>query len=215
MKVVDSTALLEVNRALGLTGRGSAITEFLDGQVDQVLDIGPLVRRGRSIGDGRGIFFGVLRNTHAGADTQVSAINPYAPAAGNIHGYPDIIPVGYDVWLIGAAVDQLSGAGTLEALLFMDPPANMQGWGIDQAGVAVVTGGEFCIARWDAVVTSTEEVGIQADGLPWARLGIRMMRGHQIDARIRFSTTSSAAAVFDCFILLAVVPIALGQDVGF
>jgi len=215
MKVITSTALNEVNRALGITGRGAAVTEFLDGQLDQVLDVGSLIRRGRSLGDGRGIFYGVLQNVHTDAETLVSQMNPYDPAVGNLNGYPAPLPIGYDVWLIGAAVDQVSGGGTLEALLFIDPPSNMQGWGVNDSGVAVVTGGEFPIARWNAVVTSTEEVGIQADGLPWARLGIRMMRGHQIDAVLRFSSTSSLTSTFNCFILMAVVPIALGQDVGF
>lgn len=215
MKVVDSTALLDVNRALGLTGAGAAKTQFEDGILQQGIDVGPLIRRGRSLGDGRGIFYGVLQNVHTDAETLVSTMNPYNPAIGNINGYPAPLPVGFDIWLIGAAVDQVSGAGTLEAHLYIDPPSNMQGWGIDDSGVAVVTGGEFAIARWDAVATATEEIGLQETGLPWARLGIRMMRGHQIDATLRFSSVSSLTSTFNCFILLAVVPIALGQDVGF
>jgi len=212
LKTVDSQALGIVNRALGLTGVGAPLTEFLDGQLDQVLDVGSLVRRGRTLAGSGGMFFGLLRNIHAAANSQVSEIQPYFPNGAEIDPYPNRVPLGFDVWVLAATVEQLSGTGTFTGALFMDPAANSQGWGIDQAGAAVTGDRPMPLAFWDSVVAQDRTIALQEDGSPWVRIGMRLMRNAQSNTGLRFSSTSSALATFDCYILLGFFPIGLGQD---
>jgi len=213
MKKVDSDVLGVVNRALGLSGVGAPLTEFTDGTLEQVISVNDLARRGRTQAGTSGLYYGVMENDHTDAETLISQFQPYTAATGAIAPYPSPMPAGFDVWIIGAAVDQVSGTGTLEAALFIDPPAANQGWGIDDSGAAVIAADGFAIARWNGLATATREFGLQADGLPWARIGMRMMRPPLSNAVLQFSSVSSATSVFRCYITIGVFPVGLGQDI--
>ncbi len=213
MKTVDSQALAIVNRALGLSGAGASLTEFLDGSVDQTLDIGELVRRGRTIAKSQGIFMGLLRNIHAGSGTLTSSFPPYTGGTGAILPWPSPMPLGFDVWVIGAFVRQLSGSGTFTGSLIIDPNTTNLGWGVDDGGAAVSAAARIPLAFWDSVVTQTDEIALMEDGQPWAKIGMRLFRLNRNDVRLMFSSTASALATFDCFIMLGVFPVGLGQDV--
>lgn len=214
MKTVDSDALGVVTRALGLSGRGAQITELTDGVVDQSLAVNDLVRRGRTQAGTAGMYIGILENVHTDAETLESSIEPYLTPTGAIPPYPSPMPAGFDIWLMAASVEQKSGAGTLSAALFVNPPDATQGWGIDDSGVAVIGAiPPGPIAFWDSVVTQTREFGLQESGEPWARIGLRLIRPPRSNVEVRFSSTSTLTATFRCNILLGVFPIALGQDV--
>lgn len=215
MKTVDSDALAIVTRALGLTGVGAPLTEFLDASLDQVLDVVPLVRRGRTHAGTGGVFVGNMQNTHAAGDTQVSSFQPYTAATGAIAPYPTPMPAGFDVWILGASVRRVSGTGTIGAHLNVGPPDVMQGWGIDQAGAAVVGLQPIYLAHWDAVViTGAHAFLVTPDGNPWVPIGHRLMRSPAGDTALEFVTTASAVSVYACMILLGVFPISLGQDIS-
>lgn len=213
MKTVDSQALGLVNRALGLTGSGAPLTEFLDGQLDQTLNVTPIVRRGRTLAGSSGIFMGVLRNNHAGADSQTSVISPYNVPTGAIAPYPEVMGRGFDIWLLKAQAEQIAGAGTFSGALFVTL-RGQQGFGIDEAGAAVVRDSVMLLAFWDTVVTEAREFGLLGGQFPLQHVGIRLPRSTAAapGTELTWATTSSAAAVFDVQLWLGVFPIALGQD---
>jgi len=212
MKLVDSDALGMVNRALGITGSGAAITEFPDGVLDQVLDVSALIRRGRTQGRTTGLYYGVLRNIHAVADNQANDINPFNLAAvGLFPPFPSPIPNRFDLWLLTATVQQAAGTGTLGAALHLVWPTTQQAFGIDESGNAVTATPPITVAHWDALVTQTVEFGVLAGSeAPEAKINLRLPPSP--DTRIIFQTTSSAAATFDCTLILGLFPVGLGQD---
>lgn len=212
MKRVESDALDIVARAFGLTGEGTpGPTEFLDKELVQVVDVVPAIRRGRTQAGTAGTYWGVLRNIHGAADTQTSVIIPYDIATGAIAPFPAPMPRGFDIWLLAAAVDQLSGTGTFTGALFISTVGS-QGFGIDSASAAVVVTTPLVLAHWDSVITQTHTFGLQESGNPWVRLGMRLPRNDASDAALTFSSTSSAIATFDLYLLIGVFPTALGQD---
>lgn len=212
MKTVDSDALGVVNRALGITGAGAQVTEFMDGSVDQVLDVAALVRRGRTLAMTGGLFYGILRNIHPGAgtvSTSLEILNPGVDLV--IDPFPGAVGRRFDLWLLGAAVHFFSGTGTMTAALFIDPPATAQAFGVDSAGAFVTQNFAIPIAFWDTVVTQSFEFGLMEDGQPYKRLGMRVMptTGNVV---LQFSTTASALASFDLQVMLGLFPVGLGQD---
>ncbi len=213
MKTVDSQALGIVTRALGMTGAGAPLTEFLDGELLQTLDVGQLVRRGRTLAGSSGIFMGAMRNNHAGADSQSSVISPYNVPTGAIAPYPAVMPRGFDIWLLAAQAEQISGTGTFSGALFVTM-RGQQGFGIDQAGAAVVRDSVMLLAFWDSVVTEAREFGLLGGQFPFQAINLRLPRSTAAapGTELTWATTSSAAAVFDVQLVLGVFPISLGQD---
>jgi len=210
LKEVDSDALGVVSRALGLSGIGAPLTEFLDGSVHQTLDVTSLARRGRTQAGTGGIYRGVLTNIHSAANTVVSSINPYAVGTtAVIAPYPDPMPAGFDVWLLGAALRQTSGTGTLAGVLSVSQPS-AQGWGITSAGAAQVVNLETPVAFWDALSTVFIEFGILNELGVYKKLGMRL--ASHADTALIFRSTSSAAANFEVQVITGVFPVALGQD---
>jgi len=209
---VDSDALQTVQRALGVPGRGAQITQFADGQLDQVLNVAPMIRRGRTFAGNQGIYTALLENNHAGADSQVSTAEPYNMPVGTVGSYPSPVPPEFDLWIIAATVRRTSGSGTLSAGLYMDLAANTFGWGVDEAAAAVAAQSvRMIFALWDATTAQgTQVVGTRNGELPWVSIGFRFPR--HVGADLMFRTTSSAAAVFNCQLLLGLFPVALGQD---
>jgi len=210
MRRVNSDALGTVWKALGLTGQGAELTEMPDGILDQVVDVGPMIRRGRTQATTEGIYTPVLRNIHTDAESLSSSVTPY-DVPGAIAPYPSPMPQQFDVWLLGASVHLLSGAGTLSAFLTVNWVAANQGWGIDDSAAPIgAVNIEKAVARWDAIATVTVGVGLQPDGNPWARLGVRLPRAAATS--IIFRSKSSVTATFDCQLMIGVFPVGMGQD---
>jgi len=208
MKKIDSQALDVLNLALDLRGAGSPATELTDGVVDQVLEVGPIIRRSRTQGQTTGLYTANMRNTHAGADSATSTLNPYNAGNTALAPYPTPMPRGFDVWLLGAALHQRSGSGTLSGALRLNCPATVMG----MSTTAAAQLSESVVAFWDALVAENTTFGIaSAIDQPEYRIGVRLPRSP--DTQLIFATTSSAVAVFECFLTVGVFPVALGQDV--
>ncbi len=212
MKRIDSDALGILNKALGLTGPGSQVTELQDAIVDQALDVVPAIRRGRTIAATTGIFSVVMRNAHAAANSQSSTIFPYeAGTTARVLPYPPAMPAQFDIWLFSAGVIQTVVAGTISASLRMQFNVQQQGLGINQAGGAVSQQLQQFLAFWDALATEGQTFGLLNGGLgPIARLNLRLPRDP--DLRLAFFTTSSDVATFELHMILGVFPVSLGQD---
>lgn len=214
MKRVNSDALQEVDRALGITGQAGALeTEFQDGIVDQVLDVGPLIRRGRTLGISEGIFEGTLRNVHPGAGSLTSVTNIYlVPVAPAFPPWPTPVPRGFDVWLLNAVVRQVSGAGTFQGALFANYDAGVQAFGVSNTGATVVSSAHHVLVNWDGLVTDTFVYGVLNGAVPKVT-PFRLVRGTVPGTSLTFSSTASDVITFDCQVLIGLFPTGLGQDV--
>jgi len=212
VKRIRSDALDVVNRALGIDGSGAPVTEFPDGILDQVLDVGSLIRRGRTQGRTTGLYYGVLRNIHAGAGDLTTDINPFNfGTTGLLPPFPTPIPAHFDLWLLSATVQQAAGSGTIAAILDLVWPTTQQAFGIDDSGVAVTATVPITVAHWDTIVTVDILFAVLAGtDQPEARINLRLPPSP--NTRILFRTTASAAATFDCTMILGLFPVGLGQD---
>lgn len=214
-KEIDSQALGLLQKSLGLAGAGSAQTELLDSEVLQVLDVGVAARRGMTLAGSGGIYRGVLRNVHPGADTQQSHWLAYAAPTGSVqNAYPTPVPDNFDVWILSASVTRPSGSGNVEAALTLFNWR--QGFGHENDETPVDDNIPVCVGFWDNVVAVVELIILQRDGNPVVRLGYRIPRspddGTVGGTGVRFASTTTAAAQYECQIIFGVFPVGLGQD---
>ena len=216
MKLVDSQALGMVNKALGLTGTGAATTEFLDSLVDQVFDVAPVVRRGRTPGITQGLFYATMDNVHGAADTLFTDVQPYTDSIGVSAPFPSPIPDTFDLWLIASSVLQISGTGTLAGLLSVQYGDQFAAFSLDDSGAAVTPPAfGHILQTWDTLTTiAGQEFGSNALSPDVTKFHkIRLPRSQH--THITFRSTSSAIATFRCALLLALMPVSLGQDAAF
>lgn len=215
---VNSDALFQASRALGVTGLGAAQTEFLDGEVHQTLDVGAIARRSRTPAQSAGMFTGLMRNIHAAAGDLSTTQRPYSPTGSSaIPPYPDNVSSLFDIWVLGAALERFAGADALtQATLYAVFDSTVMGWGLDDSDVAVGASNlRIPLVRWDGLITQGggTTYGVLPDGSTWARIGIRLAPT-QTAMRLEFdSTAATVAATFDCTVLMGMFPVALGQDV--
>lgn len=208
MRKIDSQALDVLAKALDLSGQGSPVTELTDGVVDQVIEVGPIIRRSRTQADTEGIYSAVIRNVHAAANSITATINPYNAGTTAIAPYPTPMPRGFDIWLLTAVVTQISGTGTVSAALRVNVRAGQMG--ISSFGAA--TASNQNVAFWDTIVDENILFAVKGGvPTPIQRIGMRLPRDPLTG--LVFSTTSSAIASFDCYMMLGVFPSGLGQDV--
>lgn len=225
-KAIDSGALTILNRILGIAGSatGSSQTDLDDGNLNQVLDVNPIVRRSRTQGN-TGWFYFLIENNHSGADDEVGTVDPYGIGTGGngaVAPYPIApvdggkgVPPGFEVHLIGVGLNRNSASGVLTGgLCSLIPPATQQGFGVDDAGAQHLAGINIILARWDSINTATaafgEGVGVTAEGNTWIPINLRVPRG----SLIRLMTTSAAAAIYTMYGVVGLFPISLGQDVS-
>lgn len=209
---ITGDALSSVSTALGLGAGGEQVTELQDGIVDQIIDLNPMIRRGRTQAATDGLYSAQMVNVHGAADSQVSSQSPYALLDPGFEPYPDIMPPQFDIWLMGAMLTRISGTGTVEAILAMRLGTIKMGWAINQAGDAVAaTNPEFVLALWDALINEGSTFGVlTGTNGTYIKIGQRLPRG--VGSDLRFRSTSSAIATFNCNIILGVFPMSLGQD---
>lgn len=207
MKKIDSDALGSLNKALGLSGAGSSMTELADGVVDQALDVVPAIRRGRTQAATEGWYVSRMVNVHAVANSLTSVVNLFAPGGQAIPPFPAPMPDRFDLWLLAASVVQTAGAGTISAALFLNTPAIVVG--LSTTGTASII--SHCLAHWDTIVDENVLFAQLQQGGTMQRIGLRIPRS--ITTQLVFATTSSEAATFQLATILGVFPIALGQDV--
>ena len=214
VKKIDSDALTELTRALGLTGAGSPVTELADGVVDQTLDVVPIVRRSRTQHGTTGLYTAIMRNVHTDAQQLTTSVNPYlVGATAQIEPYPSPMPAQFDVWLLSATARRVSGSGTITAVLHYQYASDSQGWGIDDSGVAIVASPPVALVHWDTVVALNTAFLIQEGGFPYKHFGIRIPRGSTANnGQFEFTSSSSLTSTYEALLVLGVFPITLGQD---
>lgn len=214
MKDVTGDALETIDKALGITPGQSAsgTVEFEDKLLQQTFAVNEPVRRGRTLGSTTGLFSAFMRNVHSADSVVTTTVDPYViGATAAIAPYPAAInEMQFDIWLLGAHVEQVSGSGTLAAILRYIPNAAGAAWGISDSGTAVSGVASFVVGFWDTLVTIGGLVfGIQEQGGPTAFPGLRIRRG----ATLSFTSDSSDLATFQVNLLLGTFPVSLGQDV--
>jgi len=211
---VDSDALTLLRRVLGIAGRGAGRTDLDEGNLAQVVDVNPIVRRSRSLVGTDGIFMGVIQHDHgAGATTLATAINPYRatnPRAPWI--FPgNRVPDDMEIWLIAASMALVLGTGSnfTSGTLDITVPTAATVMSSDEAG-GPVPASALVLAMWDTIVGGpTADVGLQENGSPWWRGPIRIRR----NTTIRLRSGGINAVEVQLMFLLALTPISLGQDV--
>jgi len=214
-KEIDSSALLAVNRILGIAGSrtGSQRTELEDGQLVQVLDTNPIIRRSRSLPGTSGIFMAVMENNHgAGATAEESDLDPFTPGALSFAPYPSPVPEGFDFWIASAHVRHVSGTASnfTNAALRFATTAAMMVLGVDEAGAAITrVGRNIPVAIWDTIEGGSVGAGVRENGEVWLRMGLRVRPG----MRLLFDSAATNAVVVELILLCSLVPSALGQDI--
>lgn len=222
MATVKEDQFKVMQKVLGIPGSQlSGATEVDLDSAQQTLPLIPnIVRRGVQLGPTEGWFQGVLENVHSAADGENSAIDPYKPGASAQNAFPAIVPEGWDVWLHGACVVRISGAGDLDAtgegaLLALNSGIDKLAWGEDDAGDPVTTHPLWYLKRWTKIVegisaTASEDPARDDFGVMYHTVNMRMPRG----IKITFKTESDAAATFQLNMILGVFPTAMGQDIA-
>lgn len=214
-KLIDSQALGPLQKTLGLAGVGAGETELLDGVVDQVIDVGPIVRRGRTLAGTEGIFRAVLRNQHLDIQTLATSWQPYeSSTVGLVAPYPSPVPAGLDVWLLGATVERAAGAGSITDCNLQ--LTNVQlGFAQNDLGAAVTPTTVYHLAFWNSLnTTGSTPFALTETRLPYKTLNMRIPRKGAIASPfIVFESTSTATVHVDVLMLIGVFPSALGQDV--
>lgn len=214
---IDSSALLILNRALGLAGVGSQTSILDDGNVNLVMEISEIVRRSRSLAGTTGWFTCIMRNSHPAAGALNTTVNPYNVAGGsNTLPYPDPVPIGLDFWILGASCARNAGTGTLDGGVLQFAPDNLNmGWGIEDDGTTpIILAGAIDLAFWDGWDTSTgQPVGQNSiSGATYQRIMMRIPRG--VGTLRWFSDVAGAAADADVRMVCALLPESLGQDIA-
>lgn len=219
-KGVDSQALEGLNRALGLAGPGSGQTDLEDGELIQTIDTQGIIRRSRGIASTSGGWFtGIMENVHTSGSTNKSTrINIYTtvfqpplPAAGQI------IPQGYDWWLIGAGLKGTSGTASnfTDGALLLDCGGGLTGFFEDDSS-ATTPAQEAIIplVRWDDLVTiGGSVIGLREDGNVWTPINLRIPQ--HVTPILDFVSTATNAVTVRCNLIVGLFPAQLGQDVSF
>lgn len=209
-KPVDSDLLSLVRKSLGITGSDQE-TYFDGGNLQQVLDVGGLGRRGRSRFFSEGWFGAALETTHAVADTQTLEANPYKTGAPYVKApYSSPIPDDMELWLLGAGLVRTAGAGGLTGAVLRMRLQEMPGWGYD--GSAIVAPVNLTVAAWDGLfsVASYADIGTEiGTGKLYTWIGIRLPR----DRSLFFASESGGAATFRCGMIFGMFPRGMGQDI--
>lgn len=214
MAVVKNPIISTLGNMIGLSPTPSPL--ILDEtNLSLVLPVVPDVARRSGAGIEAGWFVGLLENVHSAADSESSFIDPYNPGANSIAPYPEIVPIGYDVWLIGVSGTRSAGSGGLTGAIFvLNPGDTSQGWGQDDAGAAVVGTPSIRLALFDSISELVQAVAtdpmITEQGATYVPIGIRIPR----NSLLGFETEAAAAAEFQGQFLLGLFPAGLGQDVG-
>jgi len=205
MRQMDSGALIELDRILGLGGGGEQSATLDDGNVSQVLDLQAIIRRSLTFARTGGQWVFTYVNVHPGADTQANSLNPYLVDPG-VNSYPTIVPEGFDAWVLYAGMKRFTGAGNITAgILELSQFPNFVGKGDNTLGTLLTA-----LGRWDAIEGgSGQGYGVTGASDTLITPMLRIRRG----ASLTFRTTSTAAATFHMFVQMGVFPAGLGQDV--
>jgi len=215
MALIKSGMLKRIQGLIGAPGSALGPVVLEDDSVTQTLPVIPeIARRGLAPGTIGGWGFGVLENVHSAADFESSNIDPYMAGDGAVGAYPRVVPLEFDVWLLGATAVRTSGSGDLTAAsVFLDPASNQQMWGLDDVGAQVVADPRITVGRWDSIeegIVGAANFFITEQGNPYIPINVRVPRS---GCTIAFQTQSLAAAEYQACLLMGLFPASLGQDV--
>jgi len=213
MSLVKNPILSTLQRMVGISPSPQPVV-LDDANISLTLPLVPHVTRRSLAGIESGWFLGITENVHSGADAESSFIDPYNPGDLAVAPYPGVVPDDFDVWVLGVAGVRSSGVGDLTGAIFsLNPADTSQGWGIDDAGAAVIGSLAIKIAFFDTLEETVTAVVSSAmlteAGLTYQPVGIRVPRG----GLLGFDTESVAAAEFQGQWLIGLFPAGLGQDV--
>lgn len=212
MQEVSSLALADVAKTLQLTTGGEQQTEFDDGNLQQVLDVGDMVRRGLVPIGTDGLFGGALETNHIAAGTVSVTIDPYAlrPGTDVNPPWPPLDKMkAYDVWVLGAlsatSLDTLgvSGGGQFD-ILYPATRVNAFGFlGAVASRIALFKGESADTVN--GVTFLETHTGLTSINGAW-----RVPRG----CTIRFGTNSTGPGTpnYLAMFVVGVFPIGMGQD---
>jgi len=219
---IDSTALLLLNRALGLSGSPASATELEDGHVTQTIDVGPIARRSLPIGGG--LWYARLACAHTGVGDLNTSFDPYnathaTPGSLVKSGFPLDVPAGFDIWVI-SCIGLTDDATDFAAAAFdVETAATAEGISIlNTAGVVsspAAAGGDYPYAVYDGVFTAAAAALYltKPDGTVLTQINQRIRRGQLFHWR---STSDTAGTVTNTVLVcMGLFPEALGQDAAF
>ena len=207
MQPVDSSALASVSRVLQLSSSGSFETTFDDENLQQSLDVAPLVRRALTILNGKGWWGAAIATVHAGAGDITTSYNPYSVGTGSAqNGYPvRIEPETFDVWLLGGIRLNLSATATFTGAVL--DIVMQQGRGFGATG-----NGAFPVAVWTGSVTPlTGGIFGTIQGSGSATGPMNAIRVPP-DGLLRLRSLASGPLTATAEIAIGVFPAGLGQD---
>lgn len=219
MKKLDSRVLSYVNRVLGISGGAGAAVDVDDGNLQQVFDVGPLIRRGRV--PASGIFSTAILNTHSAAAASFASgtIAPY-DKAGSL--WPNGVPLDFDVWLIAFTAQLGAVGGNFTAgRLQVNFPAG-QGLNIaapvtqvsaTSAAVAATSQLSIILAEYNAELSLGANLGTTLTAPANSLRAVIPMRLPR-DCTIQWSTQTSAlgASTYRMEMVLGLAAAGLGQD---
>jgi hypothetical protein len=218
---LDSEALAQVNKFLGVSSPAGMLADFDDQVLQQTLDVGALIRRARTPALSEGIFTCRLANTHAGAGSIVAAVDPYDPATATPANFEDsgyLFPVDstrWDVWLLGWTVLMfgLTHTNVTGTVLSLIRPA---------ARMAFAVGATTPTTAWEVLHWSNSSEGFGSpnevafysrssnDQYAFPRAPIRLHRGDTI--QLRSYATGASANPLQAHLTLGLFPRGSGQD---
>jgi len=219
-KEIDSEALVLLRRGLGIAGVAGPSTLLEEDAVIQTVDVGQFARQG--LPPGKGIFNFLIRIITSVANPALTAlIDPYEPTAVAVDlsqaPYPNPVPAAFDLWLIncGLQLDDSTFTSAQLQLIYPVGAIGVAGQNADSATnvVTAVTPASQAqtIAGWDSDFASVgRDVGTLGGTGILQPLGFRIIRGTTLQLRV----SAGGINTVDCTILAALMPAAMGQDVG-
>lgn len=219
---IDEGGLDFVRPLLKFAGAGAGQTLLDDGNISQVLDVGPSARRARTLPLGAGLVQLNLNTTSPGAAENDVTLAPYGTLAGvREDGFPaEMDELELEIWLLSVSL-LISGTTSnwseaALAVAWADLPTATE----ESAATGTTPPYTVPLAYWDGTLLATT----MSNSPVWAQEltgGIRRHIGLRlppppVNPTLNFwSEHSGGGAVANCQILAAIVPVAYGQDVAF
>lgn len=211
MRPLESGALTELARVLGITA-GQEQTDVDMAVLQTTLDVGPIVRRSRTIGLSEGIFSGRLANAHVAAATVTATVDPYAPGTVAAAGFPKVVPVGFDMWLLHTAAYRDDGDALISARLALEHPARSMAF-VPSGGAnslnQVLRAYNIALLS-EVVIGSANYFRSVGDGLIGLMMPVRVPRGTNLIWETKGAGSTSALYIAD--VVLGLFPHCLGHD---
>ena len=206
-QLVDSQALQRVSKTLQLSTPGAQETLFIDERLEQVLDVGAIVRRGLTLAGTEGLYTANIRNTHSGSQGNVATIiDPWNLGGVARPPFPTSIPDNQDLWILGFHPEVVSGVGDFDSAFFdLFVPTTHQAFGTISTNIVLATWTEA-----GSMAGGTFLFGSSSSVTVFTNVALRVPR----NATFRWHTRNNGAnsPVFQLNLMLGLFPSAMGQD---